>query len=123
MCTIVAFEAAKDTESSVAFYTDDAIIQVAGAPQIRGREAISDLYRSLFDEDQLTSFEAASSHIETSGHLGLDYGTYRMVMAGSDGDLIDAGKYLAVWKRISGEWFISVLSFTSDTPAPDAAAQ
>jgi hypothetical protein len=28
------------------------------------------------------------------------------------------GKYLAVWKKIDGEWYAAALSFTSDAPTP-----
>ena len=41
-----------------------------------------------------------------------------MVLAGPEGDLLDMGKYLVVWKKTDGEWFVQALSFTSDTPAP-----
>jgi hypothetical protein len=41
-----------------------------------------------------------------------------MVLNGPDGDLLDVGKYLAVWKKIDGEWYIVALSYSSDAPAP-----
>lgn len=39
-------------------------------------------------------------------------------LAGSDGDLVDKGKFLAVRKKIDGDWVVAALSFTSDAPAP-----
>ena len=61
-----------------------------------------------------------TSHLEVSSadDLAYEYGINRMVLAGPDGDLLDVGKYLAVWKKIDGEWYVAALSFTSDAPAP-----
>jgi hypothetical protein len=41
-----------------------------------------------------------------------------MVLVGEDGDLLDVGKYLAIWKKIDGEWMVAALSFTSDAAEP-----
>jgi hypothetical protein len=30
--------------------------------------------------------------------------------------MTDMGKYLIVWKKINGDWFVSAISFTSDEP-------
>ena len=61
-----------------------------------------------------------SSHVEMSagGDLAYEYGVNRMVLAGEDGDLLDVGKYLAIWKKIDGEWMVAALSFTSDAAEP-----
>ena len=50
-------------------------------------------------------------------HFRYEYGVNRIVLAGPEGDLLDVGNYLAVWRKIDGEWFVSALSFTSDAPA------
>ena len=52
-----------------------------------------------------------------------EYGINRMVMAGEDGDLLDVGKYLLIWRKIATEWMVVALSFTSDTPAPMPIAE
>ena len=68
----------------------------------------------------MREFSGASSHLEmaSSGDLAYEYGVNRMVLAGDDHDLLDVGKYLAVWKKINGEWLVVALSFTSDAPEP-----
>ncbi len=117
---IVGAEAALDVEGSLGFYAEDAIVQAAGAPQIQGREAIAGMYRQFFESSQLKEFSAKGSHLTVSrgGDLAYEYGVNRTVLADPEGDLLDVGKYLLVWKKINGEWFITALSFTSDTPAP-----
>jgi hypothetical protein len=46
--------------------------------------------------------------------MAWDYGWNRAVYEGS---IEDEGKYLAVWKKINGEWKSVAISFSSDKPA------
>ena len=117
---VVAAEAAQDIKGAVAFYADDAIIQSAGLPQVQGKEALSDLYRQFFAGRQVKEFSGTATNLEVSqsGDLAYESGINRMVFADPNGDLLDMGKYLAVWKKINNEWLIVALSFTSDAPSP-----
>ena len=117
---IAAAEAAQNTEAALAFWAEDAIVQGAGTPQVQGREAIRAMYNGFFGTGQLKEFEGTTSFLKVSqsGDLAYEYGVNRFVLAGPDGDLLDMGKYLGVWKKIEGEWYVAALSFTSDAPAP-----
>lgn len=117
---VVAAEKAQDTEAALAFWAADAVVQPAGSPQIQGHEAIRALYNSFFGTGQLKEFEGTTSHLEVSdaGDLAYEYGVNRMILTGPEGDFLDLGKYLAIWEKIDGEWYITALSFTSDAPAP-----
>ncbi len=122
---VVAAESALDTEAALAFWAEDAVVQPAGSPQIQGHEAIRALYNSFFDSGPLKEFEGTTSHLDVSqaGDLAYEYGVNRMVLAGPDGDLLDMGKYLLVWKKVAGEWYVAALSFSSDAPQPVPASQ
>jgi uncharacterized protein (TIGR02246 family) len=121
---IVAAEAAQDAERSTSFYAPDAVAQPAGSPQIQGRDAIRELYGHFFS-GMLKDFEGITTEIEVaaSGDLAYEYGINRMVLNGPDGDLLDIGKYLAVWRKLDGVWYIAALSFSSDAPAPVPVAR
>ena len=69
---------------------------------------------------EFTSSSSNSSNITVaqSGDIAYDYGTNRFVFATSKGDMVDMGKYLLIWKKINGDWYVSAISFTSDAPAP-----
>jgi uncharacterized protein (TIGR02246 family) len=114
----VAAEAAKDLETALSFWADDAIVQTFGSPQIQGKKAVAGLMEAFFA--QVKDFEGASSHIEvsTAGDLAFEYGVNRVVIPGPEGDLLAMGKYLMIWKKMEGEWYISAISFTDDAPAP-----
>jgi ketosteroid isomerase-like protein len=117
---VVAAESAFDVEEALTFWAEGAIVQGAGAPQIQGKQAIGDLYRQYFESGMLKEFSGETSYLEVSaaGDLAYEYGVNRFVLAGAEGDLLDMGKYLVVWKKIDGEWFIAALAFTSDAPEP-----
>lgn len=117
---VVAAEAAQDIDAALAFWAPDAVAQPAGAPQVQGHEALRALYGQFFGTGLLKEFEGTTSHLAVShgGDLAYEFGVNRMVFTGPEGDLLDMGKYLAVWQKIEGEWFIVALSFTSDAPAP-----
>ncbi len=117
---VVAAEAAFDVAAALAFWADDAIVQGTGTPQIQGKSAIGELYGQFFESGMVKEFSGETSYLEVSagGDLAYEYGVNRMVLAGPEGDLLDMGKYLVVWKKIDGEWFIAALAFTSDAPAP-----
>jgi len=99
---VVAAEAAQDINGAVAFYADEAIIQSAGIPQVHGKKALTKLYRQFFEGGQLKDFSGTTTKLEVS----------------QSGDLLDIGKYLAIWKKINNKWLIVALSFTSDSPSP-----
>ena len=52
----------------------------------------------------------------TLGGLAYEYGINRFIFETPDGPFEDYGKYLAVWTKIDGEWFIAALSFSGDRP-------
>ena len=117
---VVAAEIAFDVPEALKYWAEDAIMQPAGSPLIKGKEAIRELYEQYFQSGLLREFSGVSSHLEMagSGDLAYEYGVNRMVLAGDDHDLLDVGKYLAVWKKINGEWLVVALSFNSDAPEP-----
>jgi len=117
---VSAAESAKDAQGAAAFYADDAIVQGPGTAQLQGREAITDMYRQFFAD---TTFKGISSTISNitvsqSGDFAYEVGINRVVYRSANGDLLDMGKYLLVWKKINGDWYIMAIAFSSDAPAP-----
>jgi ketosteroid isomerase-like protein len=111
----VAAEMAFDWENAVTFFAPDVIVQPANGPQIQGREAQLELYRTF---PKMIEFEGTTTALilAASGDMAYEYGVNRFIFETPDGPLEDYGKYLAVWTKIDGEWFIAALSFSSNTP-------
>lgn len=117
---VIAAEVAQNADAAVAFYAEDAIVQPAGGPQLRGRDAVRGMYSEVFGSGAVKQFESIPTLIEVaaSGDIGYEYGVNRFTLTTPGGDMLDVGKYLVVWKKIDGEWYAAVLSYNSDTPAP-----
>jgi uncharacterized protein (TIGR02246 family) len=113
-------ESAKDTQGAIAYYAEDAILQLAGSPQMQGIKAITDMYHQFFQNSSFKEISSTISNITVSqsGDLAYEYGVNRMVWTSPKGDLLDMGKYLVVWKKVKDNWFIAALAATSDAPAP-----
>jgi ketosteroid isomerase-like protein len=115
-----AAESAFDAQRATAFWAPDAVIQPAGAPAVVGRDAIGALYKGFFSSGAIKELRGTPSHVAMakSGDLAYETGVNRIVLKTPNGDMLDMGKYLLVWKRIDGEWYASALAFTSDAAAP-----
>jgi ketosteroid isomerase-like protein len=111
----VAAEMAFDWEKAVSFFAPDVIVQPANGPQIQGREAQLEAYRAF---PKMIEFEGTTTAIvpAASGDMAYEYGMNHFIFETPDGPLEDYGKYLSVWTKIDGEWFIAALSFSSNTP-------
>ena len=91
---VVAAEVAFDVPEALKYWAEDAIMQPAGSPLIKGKEAIRELYEQYFQSGLLREFSGVSSHLEMagSGDLAYEYGVNRMVLAGDDHDLLDVSE-------------------------------
>lgn len=121
---LVAAEKRMAADEAVAFYETDAVVLPSGAAIINGRDGVRTLYQEYFGSGMLKSFESTVTQLEvtSSGDVAYEYGSNRFILAGPEGDLLDVGKYLAIWKKVDGEWYVSVLAFNSDAAAPTPVA-
>jgi len=117
-----AFHAAaadRDAERVTAFFADDAVLHVAGMPEIRGREAIGRFYANMYRFLAATRATPVSRQAASSGDLAYSTGRTVNEFRGPDGVVSYAGKYALVWTRQDGEWLVSLYAVSSDQP--DAA--
>jgi len=115
---VVAAETAMDTEAALAFWAPDAIAQPQGAPQIQGTEALRQMYDQFFSQTAAFSSTATAYEVATSGDMAWEYGVNHITWAGPEGEILDVGKYLAVWRKMDGEWLVAAVDFSSDAPLP-----
>jgi ketosteroid isomerase-like protein len=99
-----------------AVYRDDAVeLQPCRTP-VRGRAAIEQRYRNLFNSSaRVTAFTFSHIDAMTDGNLAYDVGTYEQRLALRSGDtMTDAGKYLVILRRTQGEWKAAYAIYSSD---------
>lgn len=101
-----AFEAAFDRQDSTGMsqlYTPDAVLLPPGASEMEGPQAIAQFWQGAMQmgvaKAQLTTTEA-EQHGDTTVEIG------HFVLSGGNGDQLDHGKYLVVWKRQGDQWFL-----------------
>ena len=115
---VVEAEQTGDYKEAVTFFAPDAVIQPANAPQFQGLDRLLELYETVLA--QATEFEGTTAEIvpAASGDMAWEYGINRFVFETPDGPMEAFGKYLLVWRKVSGEWLVAAISFSNDSPPP-----
>ena len=99
---------ARDLESSLLFYADDAVVLPSNGIAVRGAEAIRDLLKSMFDAGH-SNGKFEESQVEYSGNMAVEIGAYTVQTHGDGGTRLDTGRYMATWRRQEdGEFRITV---------------
>ena len=112
---------AHDAQAAAATYRDDAMELGPCGPPLKGRAAIEEHYRRMFQNLSITDFTFSHLDATVQGDLGYDVGTYSQT-AGPSGTpgMTVTGKYLVVVKRApGGGWKSAYVIFNFDgTPPP-----
>ena len=96
--------AAKQLDSVLSYYADDASSFVDNGPIATGKQAIGDAWRDLFNMDYIISWQPTKVEVAQSGDLGYSQGTYEQRTGDSNGKT-HKGKYVGVWKKEpAGSW-------------------
>jgi uncharacterized protein (TIGR02246 family) len=119
------FEAfnAGNVDGVLSTYADDAVVMPPGSPALTSREAL----RAFFTSETAGAKSAGiqivdgESRAGVSGDLGWHQGSYTVKAA--NGDTVDAGSYMELWRKSGGKWLISRdIWNSSNKPAAPAAS-
>ena len=109
---------AEDAAAIASLYTDDGAVMPPGAPIAEGRAAIQQTWASLMQTPGFDlTFTPEQIIVSSSGDMALDRGTYKLAIAPNGKPISDTGKYVVVWRKMSGEWKAAADIFNSDLPA------
>jgi ketosteroid isomerase-like protein len=99
------------------YYANDAIVNAANAPAIKGHDAIIAFLKGF---PPSTDFKVEILQVDGAGNIAYVYGTYTMVFTVPGGKPeTDKGKYVEVWKRqADGSWKVILDTSNSDLPLP-----
>ena len=101
-------------------YTDDAELFVPGAPVLQGRQAIHEAWEKIVGSGGNT-LRTVVREVHESGDLAFDTG--RFTATAPNGDVLNSGKWIVVWKRQSGgEWKIHRDFMHWDIPPAEASS-
>jgi ketosteroid isomerase-like protein len=110
----MALFASDDIAGVAERYTEDAQLLVPHAEAIRGRAAIEAVFNSRRGQGHTLNFD--SKELEGYADTAVEIGEYTRKQG--DGQTIDRGKYLVIWKRIGGDWKIHRDMLATSLPKP-----
>ena len=107
-----------DAAALAGHYAEDAMVLPPNSDFVKGRAAIQAFWQSFIDGGY-KHFALATLEVGASGDLAYEVGTYEVGM--TPGAAEDRGKFLVVWKKAGGKWWIHRDTFSSNMPAAPAA--
>jgi uncharacterized protein (TIGR02246 family) len=118
--------AAKDLESLISFFADDASGLYPNTPAIHGKDALRQSWKTVLAiPGFLMSLQPVKVEVARSGDLAYVHGTWTRTMNDATGKPVaDKGNYIVVYrKQLDGRWKIAADIGNSDLPLPSASAK
>jgi uncharacterized protein (TIGR02246 family) len=108
---------AKDIDSCVSLYMDDAVIFSPGAPAVVGKDNIRKFFSRMTDGPAMQfAFSNMTVDVARSGDIAEDRGSMQVTVTDKKGkSTTQTGQYVLVWKKqADGSWKVA-----ADTSAND----
>ena len=107
---------AGNVEDIVDHYTEGARVMPPNLPLINGKENIRNMWKASLEMGPL-DLKVKTVTAEAFGKTAIEEGEYKI--HAPDGQVVDDGKYIVVWKKVDGRWRLHQDIFNSNRPAPD----
>lgn len=102
-----------DAGAISSMYTEDAELLVPEAPVIRGRGAINEVWKQIAGSGGNT-LRVEIGEVIDNGDWAYEVG--RFEASTPAGTLLNSGKYIVIWKLVSGTWMAHRDIFNWETP-------
>jgi uncharacterized protein (TIGR02246 family) len=90
-----------DGAAVAALYTADGQLLPSGSDVVSGSQVIADFWQAVFDSGvKGVTLET----VEVEGHGDTAHEVGRLELRGADGQVLDRGKYIVIWKKEGGSW-------------------
>ena len=96
-------------------YTEDGQVLPPNSDIVMGKEAIQTFWQALMD---MGIKEAKLDIVEVEEQDDLAVEVSKYTLQGEEGQVLDQGKYIVIWKREDGQWKLHRDIFNSSLPAP-----
>lgn len=90
---------ARDAMALTALYAPDGMLLPPNAEFVQGRESIEAFWAGFIES---VTGELEIQEVRVQGDLAYLLGTFKIFNV--DGEVVDRGKYVEIWKRGSGQW-------------------
>ena len=110
---IVNVFATHDADAMAALYTQDAKLMPPNGDFIEGNAAVGAFWGSMFDAgfDGLT---IETLEVYGNGNNVAEVGLWTLTLNGEE---VDNGKFIVIWKKLQGKWYVHRDCFNSNNPA------
>ena len=95
-------------------YTEDAVVLASNQDFVTGKSEIQALMQNLIDSG-LKSVTLITLEAERFDNTATEMGRY--IFENKEGQVVDQGKYLVIWKLTDGQWKFHRDMFNSSEPA------
>ncbi len=106
--------ATADAGAVAAMYTDTAKVFPPHAALVEGLPAIEQFWKRAMRSIKNVTLQTLE--VESFEDTAIEDGA--ATLFGPDGSVVDHGKYLVVWKRVSGKWRLHRDCWNSNDPLP-----
>ena len=114
--------AAKDVDQVVSHYADDAMVELANVPIMRGKDAIrAGIKQAFADRNFALSFTPAQVEVSRSGDLAYTQGMYTVALTAraTNRPITEKGKYVIVYRKERGGLWVAIHDINNrDAPPP-----
>ena len=108
--------ARQDAAAVAELYTENAKLLPPNSNILEGRAAIQAFWQAVMGMG-IASAQLEIQEVDAVGDTAVEVSLFTLYSA--DGTAADYGKYIVVWKRVKGQWFLHRDIFnTSQPPAP-----
>lgn len=111
-----AFDAAaraKDINTLMSLYADDAILMPPNAPAMNGRDAVRQFWGPMLQAPSV-DLDLIVDDVQACGDIAVERGHYEVTQP-----FKDSGKYIVVWRNRGGRWVIVNDIFNSNMALPN----
>ena len=105
-----------DTEGVASLYTDEGQILPPGNDVITGKVGVQKFWQALV-EMGIKSAKLETLELNEYTDAAVEVGKY--TLGGEDGQVLDQGKYIVIWKQEDGQWKLHRDIFNTSIPAKD----
>lgn len=102
-----------DVETLVSSYSADARVLPPNSPALEGTENIREMWKAMFQSGPM-NLQLKTVTAEAFGSTAIEEGRYNMLLP--DGQIVDTGKYIVIWKKVEGKWLLYRDIFNTSQP-------
>ena len=105
-----------DAAGIASLYTENGQFLPPNGDFVTGRQAIQATFQALMDTG-IKAVKLETVEVEGYGDTASEVGRY--TLEGEDGQVLDKGKFIVIWKKEAGQWKLHRDIINTSMPAPE----